>query len=296
MEKGKGIVIRRTKGFYYLRNSSGDEVECKIKGKFFKNSRFNNQIAVGDKVGYSFSKFDSVGLIDHIEERSSFLSRNRVGVEAEQVIAANVDYLFIVSSVREPPFRNNLINRMLVAATVGNLTPVLVVTKTDLSNPDEINQLLEPYRQIDLEIIQSSIKNESDANKLIDFFTGSICVLAGQSGVGKSSLLNKLFPDLNLKVGAVSAKTFKGSHTTTYASMRRVADDSYVIDTPGIREFGLWNVTKENLGEIYPLIRDYHSQCKHRNCRHVHEPKCTVKDAVQNGEINDLLYQGYLSI
>ena len=296
LQKGAGTIVRRTKGFYYLRTSSGNEIECKIKGNLFEHSRFDNQVAVGDKVAYTFSSADSVGLIHRIEKRSGFLSRSRVGVGSEQIIAANVDYLFIVSSVKNPAFKYNLINRMLVASVVGNVIPVLVVSKTDLSNSIEINQLLVPYRDIDLEIVLSSTQKETDRTKLFDLFTGSISVLAGKSGVGKSSLLNMLFPDLQLKVGSVSSRTLKGAHTTAFASMHKIAENSYVIDTPGIREFGLWKVTRENLGEYFPLIQKYHFQCKHRNCRHVHEPKCAVKTNVAEGTISNILYQGYLSI
>ena len=105
-----------------------------------------------------------------------------------------------------------------------------------------------------------------------------------------------LFPDLNLKVGSIRPKTLKGTHTTTHASMHQIADDSYVVDTPGIREFGLWNVSRENLAEYYPIVQEYHSQCKHRNCRHIHEPKCAVKEGVRSGLVNEKLYNGYLSI
>ncbi len=296
LQKGAGVVVRRTKGFYRLRTECGEEVECKIKGKLFEHSRFDNQVAVGDRVTYTLSTADSFGLIDRIEKRDSFLSRSRVGIEAEQVIAANVDYLFLVCSVKNPAFRYNLVNRMLVASNVGQIDPVLVVSKTDLSDEMEIDRLIEPYRRVDMEIVPFSTEIESEDTKLLELMSGSVSVLVGKSGTGKSSLLNKLFPGLNLKVGSVSSKTSKGSHTTTFASMHEIAKNSYVIDTPGIREFGLWQVTRENLGEYYPLVREYRFFCKHRNCRHVHEPECAVKRKVEEGVVSGVLYRGYVSI
>ncbi|MCP4750282.1 MAG: ribosome small subunit-dependent GTPase A [Proteobacteria bacterium] len=279
-----------------MRTNKGEEVECKIKGVLFKKSRYDNQIAVGDKVRFKRDRNDSVGLIVSIDTRKSFLSRNRVGIDAEQVIAANIDYLLIVAAAKNPPFRANLVNRMLVAATVGNITPVLVITKTDLVEGGSSERLVEPYRDLDLETVFFSIKATDHDPRLLEILTNSVSVLAGQSGVGKSSLLNTLFPALSIKVGAVSHKTRKGSHTTTYAMMHQISENSYVIDTPGIREFGLWKITQRNLGQYYPAISGFQYDCKHRDCKHVHEPKCAVKKAVETNDLDENLYQGYVSI
>jgi len=295
-ETHSGVIIRRTKGFYYLRDVSGDTVECKIKGQLFKDSRFDNQAAVGDRVVYQKNETDDVGLIVGIEPRKGFLSRSRVGKEAEQVIAANVDYLLIVTSVRNPAFRFNLVNRMLVAASVGQVTPVLIINKTDLAAEAEIQQLVEPFNGLDLMIVFSSIRDSDRDPRLLELLSRHVCVLCGQSGVGKSSLLNRYFPLLAIRIGEVSTKTGKGAHTTTYSVMHRIAENGYVIDTPGIREFGLWEINRENLGDHYPFFRKYHHSCKHRNCRHVHEPGCAVKKAVAAGEIHQVSYDGYLSI
>ena len=291
-----GTVIRRTKGFYYLRNNLNQTVECKIKGLLFKNSRFDNQVAVGDRVIYQKSETDNLGLIIEIEPRNSFLSRTRVGKEAEQVIAANIDYLLIVAATKDPAFRFNLINRMLVAASVGRITPILVITKTDLVPKKEIDHLLAPFRDLELEYFLSTTLELEQNPKLSKLLKNSVSVLAGQSGAGKSSLLNKYFPALSIKIGDVGLKTHKGSHTTTYTISHQIAENGFVIDTPGIREFGLWNITQANLNEYYPLIQTFQQQCKHRNCRHVHEPQCAVKDAVATKVIHPILYDGYVSI
>jgi len=297
MEKKEfGTVMKRTKGFYYLKNRFDELVECKIKGLFFKNSRFDNQIAVGDRVVYIKSDNDRIGLIIEIVPRDSFLSRIRIGKEVEQVIAANIDYLLIVVATKDPAFRFNLIIRMLVAAFVGQITPILIITKTDLVTKKEIDRLMAPFLDLELEIFLSSIKEPNQNPRFLDLLKHNVSVLSGQSGVGKSSLLNMYFPSLSIKIGDIGLKTHKGSHTTTYTISHQIAENGFVIDTPGIREFGLWNVNQANLSEYYPLIRTYQQQCKHRNCRHVHEPHCAVKQAVTDKHIHPILYDGYISI
>ena len=296
MEHQKGTVIRRMKGFYYLRTQSGLEIECKIKGQLFKDSRFDNQIAVGDSVLFKKRENDRIGLITGIEKRKSFLSRARIGIGVEQVIAANVDILLIVMSAKDPPFRVNLINRFLVAALAGNIIPILVISKVDLVNAEYLSQLTTPYIGMDLRIIRFSTMETETHPELTKVISDNICVLAGQSGVGKSSLLNTLFPRLSIKIGKINRKTLKGSHTTTNARMHQVAENGFVIDTPGIREFGLWNVSKNNLDQYYPGFEEYIHGCKHRNCHHVTEPKCSVKSAVERGDIHRVIYNGYLSI
>ena len=294
MEQTTGTIIRRTKGFYYILTPEKNIVECKIKGKLFKDSRYNNQSAVGDKVKYILE--NDLGLITEIYPRTSFLSRNRVGIEVEQVIAANIDNLIITSAINKPAIRHNLICRMLTAAFVGNIKPIILITKTDLASKTELQEALKPYQDIDIEVICSSIIDDCDISNLKNKLINNTSVLAGQSGVGKSSVLNLMFPDLNLKVGAVNKKTAKGIHTTTFASMHEISESSYVIDTPGIREFGLWGISRDNLCEYFPRIKNFVSCCKHRNCRHIAEPGCKVKEALQSSEIHPVLYAGYQAI
>ena len=291
-----GTVIRRTKGYYFLLTATGQEIECKVKGKLFQKSRFANQIAVGDRVKYTKVDSQEHGLIYQILPRKSFLSRTRVGIEAEQVIAANVDNLLIISSCKNPTLRPNLINRMVVAAKIGSVEPILVITKTDLISEKELKTLQEPFIQMGLAVFYSSIVTGFDQAQILALLTNKITVLAGQSGVGKSSLLNQLFPDLKLRIGSISEKTLKGAHTTTHVSMHKIMADSYVMDTPGIRMFGLWNVTRENLNRYYPLIDGYYNHCHFRECLHISEPGCAVKEATQKGDIPKNVYTGYLSL
>lgn len=290
----KGIVTRRSKGFYFLHTNQNMEIECKVKGQLFKHSRFDNQIAVGDIVSFQKNENEEVGVITAIEPRRSFLSRSRIGANVEQIIAANIDLLLIIASTKEPEFRINFINRLLVAADIGNVKPILVLTKTDLATSAMCDLLMKPYRMMGLETILFSIKNQNPSPRIYELLSNNVCVLSGQSGTGKSSLLNVFFPKLKIRVGAVSQKTSKGSHTTTYAVMHLINNGS-VIDTPGIREFGLWRINRQNLAEHYPMIRDYHNSCKHRDCRHISEPGCNVKLETESGRIPVAFYQGYLS-
>jgi len=294
--EGRGVVLRRTKGYYFLKTDQGEEVECKVKGSLFQKSRFNNQIAVGDHVEFTKADDNGHGLIKTLIPRKSFLSRARIGVEAEQVIAANIDYLLMVVSIRHPSLRPNLINRMLVAAKAGNITPIIVITKTDLMASAKLEAILLPYRKMGIEILLSSTEVETDDQRLLEILSENVTVLSGQSGVGKSSLLNKHFPQLQIRVGAISERTMKGSHTTTYAEMHQITEKGYVVDTPGIRGFSLWKINRKNLHEFYPMIEDYHDHCRFRGCQHVTEPQCAVKLAVEEQEIPASVYEGYLSI
>jgi len=289
------IVIRRTKGFYYLRTLEGLEIECKAKGALFRNSRYDNQIAVGDQVNLQMTEGQEIGMITDIVERKSYLSRVRVGIMAEQVIAANVDLMFITIAAKEPEPRPGLIWRMLVAANLGNVRPILLLTKTDLIHYHEPGWLA-AFQDIDLEILTSSKKTGHDDNRLSDLIGDNTSVFVGHSGVGKSSLINRLFPGLDLKVGSVNEKTSKGSHTTTYAQMIQVAESGFVIDTPGVREFGFWNLDKENIRDYFPVIRQYSGHCKHSDCQHMPEPHCFVKAEVEAGRIHKDLYQGYVKL
>ena len=289
-------VIRRTKGFYYLGDETGLEVECKAKGALFKDSKYDNQIAVGDRVFYQIEPEAKLGLITRIEPRKSFLSRNRVGIEAEQIIAANLDILFICVAAKDPEPRPGLIWRMLTAANRGNLRAVLILTKTDLIHGHTHIPTLKPFENLDLEILHSSKGGGRDDNRLVELLETHTSVLSGPSGVGKSSLINRLFPGKNIKVGEVGKHTGKGTHTTTYAQMYQIGKSGQLIDTPGIREFALWDTDRTALKDHFPLIRRYGGQCKHSDCTHSHEPHCKVKEEVALELLDPQLYQAYLDL
>ena len=200
MNSEQGRILRRTKGFYYVQAPGGGEVECKAKGSLFRAGRPESHIAVGDLVRY-----DPEALrIQEILPRKSFLSRSRVGVETRQILAANVDYLLITASVVEPPFRPMLVFRLLTAAWIGSVAPCVVITKTDLARPGEVAALAAPFEAMGLEVLPSSIEDREPNPRLHEILLSGACVLAGHSGAGKSSLLNRHFPGLSLKVGGVA--------------------------------------------------------------------------------------------
>lgn len=292
----QGIVLYRNKGLYSLYTKEFDTLICKVKGNLFQSSRYDNQIAVGDKVYFTKEPQNDVGLIHKIEVRNSFLSRSRVEKDAVQILAANVDSLIIVSSCKRPPLRHNLILRMLIAAFSGNIKPILVISKTDLMEPSELTQLSYEYEKCGIEVIFHSIYSKDSHEQLHAILKKGVHVISGHSGVGKTSLLNQLFPKLNLKVGALNKKSFKGSHTTTYAQMFQVSKTGFVIDTPGIREYGLWEVNQKNLADFFPGMETFIGQCFHRNCLHNSEPKCAVKKAVIDKSYSSFLYKGYLGL
>ena len=291
-----GYVLRRTKGFVFLRDEDGLRVECKIKGSLFEKSQYNNRLAVGDQVLFKPEASGEIGLVHEIVKRKSFLSRSRIGIEAEQVIAANVDYLLITQSAKSPRPRSNFIFRMLTAAEIGNVTPVLVITKMDLVDQAEMEEFLIPFKALGVKIITTSDKNAEDEKAIEDLLHGHISVLSGPSGVGKSSLINRIYPDLNLKVGEVIKKTNKGAHTTTNSCMYEVTKDTFIVDTPGIRELGLWAITQQTLYQFFPGLSEYAGTCKHKDCRHLSEPGCTAKAALEAGEILPEIFEAYHDI
>lgn len=292
----KGLVRCRIKGFYQLETEEFGLLQCKVKGNLFEKSRYNNQISVGDNVLFTKEEQNDVGLINSISPKKSILSRSRVEKNVEQILAANVDYLFIVAAAKSPPFRHNLVLRMIVAAYSGGITPIIVVSKSDLISTEELQKLIAPYQDMGIKILPFSIFEDKASTEFMELFLQGVSVLAGHSGVGKSSLVSHFYPHLKLKIGKIVEKSGKGAHTTTYAESHKIGDHAYIIDTPGIREFGLWKVTRQNLDNNFPGFENYLGQCHHRDCSHITEPGCLVKSAVENGNIHRLIYDGYCSI
>ena len=291
-----GMVLYRAKGFYQLVTEDFGELTCKGKGSLFQKSKYQNQISVGDNVLFSKKSQDDVGLIKELKPRKSFFCRARVEKNVQQILSANIDILLIIASYLSPPFRINLVLRMMVAAYSGNITPILVISKSDLASENELESLSQPFQSCGIEVIHHSKYSETYSSRLDQIFETQVCTLAGHSGVGKSSMLNQIVPGLDLKTGSLNRKTQKGSHTTTYSQMFKVSENGYVIDTPGIREFGLWEVTQKNLDQYFPKMNQMKFQCKHKNCSHIHEPKCSVKNEVETGTFPGSIYKGYVDI
>jgi len=259
--------------------------------------------AVGDIVEFNLNK-DGTGVITEIHPRRNKISRKapRIkgasirGERLEQIIAANVDNLIIVSSWLNPKFNNRLIDRMIVVAESSSVEPVIVINKIDLDSNNERTQWVNLYKQIGYNVFETSTINKFGLDELKKFLKGKTNLFWGHSGVGKSSLLNQLYPGLNLKVSEISNYTLKGRHTTVTVLMKKVDDNTYVIDTPGIREIDPYGIKKEDLCHYFKDFKDFIYNCKFNTCTHHHEPDCAVVKACNEGKINEERYKSYLNI
>lgn len=214
----------------------------------------------------------------------------------EQIVAANVDNLIIVSSCQQPKFNNRTIDRFIVAAECSHINSIIVINKIDLDSGKQCTEWSELYRAIGYKVIETCVPQNIGIDKLKKLLAGSINLFWGTSGVGKSSLLNLMYPGLSLKTGVISKATSKGKHTTVTSLMKKVDDKTFVIDTPGIREIDPYGIRKEDVGHYFKEFSDFIGGCKFNTCTHHHEPGCAVIDAVEKKIINSGRYQSYLNI
>lgn len=234
---------------------------------------------------------ETTGVIERVEPREGVLSRTSRG--QQHVIVVNVDQLLIISSAAEPTLKPNLIDRFLVAAEANHIRPVICINKVDLIECADLQPLVGVYSQMGYQVLLTSVKTKQGIPQLRRMIEGQASVVAGQSGVGKSSLLNAIEPGLDLRVQRVSEENQKGRHTTTTAQLIPLECGGYVIDTPGIRQFQLWNVAPREIANYYRDIRPYVSLCRYPDCTHQHEDQCAVKDAVADGRIDARRYESY---
>jgi len=231
------------------------------------------------------------GFIERVEPRQGMLCREVRG--RQQILVSNVDLVAIVSSAAEPRLKPNLIDRMLVAAEKGDIRPVVCINKIDLVDAADLQPLVGVYSQMGYEVLLLSAKTGFGVDRLKRLLIGRSGVLAGQSGVGKSSLLNCIDPSLHLRVQSVSEETEKGKHTTSNARLLPLKDGGYVVDTPGIRQFQLWDVVPEEIDSFFRDLRPYISLCRFPNCTHTHEADCAVKNAVADDRLDERRYESY---
>ncbi len=250
-------------------------------------------VAAGDEVLFRPAT-GNTGVIERIEPRRTVLCRENKG--QKQVIVANVDQLIAVASVAEPELKPNLIDRFLVTAERYGLQPVICINKVDLCDPADLQPFLGIYAQLGYPVLAVSALSGWGLERLRRILVGKASVVAGQSGVGKSSLLNALEPGLSLPVQPVSEETHKGRHTTTTAQWIPLQCGGFVVDTPGIRQFQLWNIAPDELADLFPEFRPYVDRCRYPDCSHRHEDHCAVKDAVADGRIDLRRYESYCHI
>lgn len=286
-------------------------IRCVLRGKFKHDLRIkrgkmlNTDVAVvGDMV--DFDMIDGgEGVIHNVHSRNNFISRKAPkikgaslrGERLEQVIASNIDRLFIVGSFGTPPFNNRVVDRFIVIAESSNIHPVLVFNKTDLVEiPEEAVFWTSLYTGLGYEVFPVSATEGTGIAELRNEVMGKRSMFWGHSGVGKSSILNALFPDLKLATGEVSLYSQKGKHTTVIVNMNRIDGSTYLIDTPGIREIAPFGLKKEDLAHYFTELADYLQDCKYKPCTHHHEPGCAVITAVENEEISVERYESYLRL
>jgi ribosome biogenesis GTPase len=307
----QGIISRtESKDFYVFSNENHSLIRCSIKGKFKKDFNlkkdklFNTDFAaVGDSVLYDINE-DKSGVIYKILPRKNYLARKAIkargagyrGERLEQIIACNIDNVFIVTSTFEPDFNNKTLDRFLVACESSHLNTNIIINKTDLADETSINNWADFYRNIGYDVFLTTTSKSSSITDLIPQLKGKKNLFWGQSGVGKSSILNLLYPQLNLKVGVISNYSSKGTHTTVTSNMIYVGEDTYIIDTPGVREIDPFGIRKEDLGHYFKEFEDFINKCKFNTCTHYHEPGCAVISAVKNGNISEERYDSYLRI
>lgn len=286
-----------------VKADDGTLYECRIKGKFrIKGIKSTNPVAVGDVVDFDLDeKSDAVtGVITKIHERKNYIIRKSVNLSKQvHIIAANIDKLFLLVTINNPPTTTSFIDRFLVTAEAYGIEAVLVFNKIDTFDDamlDEQLYLQYTYDKIGYKCLRISSVQHKGIDKLVEEIKGNVCMFSGHSGVGKSTLVNALQPSLNLKTKEISEQHSQGQHTTTFAEMFDLDLGAKIIDTPGIRGFGVVDMEKDEVGDYFPEFFALKDQCKFNNCLHKDEPQCAVKEALENDEIAWSRYRSYLQI
>ena len=298
-----GVVYKSTGSWYTVKATDGVFYECKIKGKFrIEGIKSTNPVAVGDHVVFEVeTKGDeTIGIINKIAPRENYIIRKSVNLSKQtHIIAANVDVAFLLVTLNNPPTFAPFIDRFLVTAEAYHIKAVLLFNKIDTYNEDqtlEIKYLAALYRSIGYECVGISAKTGKNIDKVKQMMQGKVSMFSGHSGVGKSTLVNTLEPTLELKTKQISTQHMQGQHTTTFAEMYDLSFGAQIIDTPGIKGFGVVEVEKQELGNYFPEFFELKDQCKFNNCLHKQEPKCAIKDALDNDTLSWSRYKSYLQI
>lgn len=297
----QGIVHITTGSNYRVITANGERFECKIKGNFrMKGIKTTNPIAVGDVVDFELLPDGKTGLISNIHERKNCIIRRSINLSHQsQIIATNIDRAFLVVSLFQPRTPFGFIDRFLVTAEAYFIPSTIIFNKVDIYD-DESMKLLEMatkmYTTIGYECCITSALLGDGVEELKNSLAGQTSLFAGNSGVGKSALINAIDSNLQLKTGNISGYHQKGKHTTTFAEMHRLNNGGFIIDTPGIKEFGMVDFSKDEVALFFPEMKALLHECKFSNCTHVHEPGCAVKTAVSEHHIHPQRYKSYLNI
>lgn len=299
----KGRIVQSTGSWYEVavdQNGKQKIVNCRLPGRFRLNEQQQtNPVAVGDRVQIEFNE-DDTGTIVEIEERDNFIIRQSTHKKQEaQILVANVDQAFTVQSIRKPRLKQGFIDRFLVTCEAYDITPALIINKKDLATKKDrqtLQHLNSLYESLKYPVLITSIHDPKTLHPLKKKLVDKTSVFVGPSGAGKTSLLNAIDPEIERKVGKISDYSEKGRHTTTYSKLLPLSIGGYLVDTPGIREFGLVDIEDWELSLFFPEMLEPRQHCKFNNCTHSHEPGCGVMEAFEKGEIDPVRYQSYLSM
>ncbi|MFT4670491.1 MAG: ribosome biogenesis GTPase [Flavobacteriaceae bacterium] len=298
-----GVVYKSTGSWYTVKAENGTFYECRLKGKFrIKGIKSTSPVSVGDHVQFDVeTKGDeTIGIITKIGVRENYIIRKSVNLSKQtHIIAANIDVAFLLITLNNPPTFTSFIDRFLVTAEAYEIRAVLLFNKIDTYNEDELLEvklLAALYRTIGYECIGISASTGKNVDKVKEMMKDKVSMFSGHSGVGKSTLVNTIEPNLNLKTTQISNQHMQGQHTTTFAEMFDLSFGAQIIDTPGIKGFGIVEVDKEELGGYFPEFFKLKERCKFNNCLHLEEPHCAVKEAIEGEEIAWSRYRSYLQM
>jgi len=298
----KGNVYKSTGSWYTVKDETGRFWNARMKGVFkIDEITSTNPVSVGDKVEIEEeNETENTALITKIYDRINYINRQSPRAKYQQhIIAANIDLSLLLATLKEPRTSQGFIDRFLVASEMYHVPSIIVFNKADLhkrKEDEKFQQLKAMYEQIGYKVFLISVNSNMGIDELKKEIKNKITLISGHSGVGKSSFLNLIFPELKLKTQDVSGWSGKGLHTTTFAEMFDLPSGGGIIDTPGMREFGLIDVTKQELSHYFPEMRERLVNCQFNNCQHINEPGCAIKEAVVNGEINEDRYVSYVNI
>ncbi len=297
----KGVVIKSTGSWYIVLSEEEKVIECRIKGLFrTKDIKTTNPIAVGDKVEFEMED-DGKGVIHAIGERKNYIIRKSINLSKQShIIAANMDQAFLIVTLAMPRTSTGFIDRFLLTAEAYHIPASIIFNKIDLFDDPEtmlnVDEFISVYEKIGYKCYKVSAKKNIQLDVLRELTKDKTTLISGHSGVGKSTLINAMDANLDLRIGEISDAYNKGKHTTTFAEMHTLSYGGFIIDTPGIKELGLVDMEKEEISDYFPEMRAIRNDCKFNNCLHLNEPKCAVIAAVERGEIAASRYNSYLGI
>ena len=298
-----GTVYKSTGSWYSVKSDEGRFYQCKIKGKLrLENFKSTSPVAVGDRVNFSLEHNDeeNLGIIQNILERKNYIVRKSVNLSKQShILASNIDLLVLVITIKDPITTTSFIDRFLVNAEAYSIEILLVFNKYDIYDKEErnkIDNLVEIYSNIGYKCLLTSTINNFNISKLKEEVTKKTIMFGGHSGVGKTSLINAIDASLELKVGDISSQHLQGKHTTTYAELFDLDSNTKLIDTPGIKGFGLVNFKKEEISDFFPEFLREKNKCKFSNCLHSNEPNCRIKEMVKKNIISGSRYENYIQI